>query len=232
VVDRDRLALNVEEVRRRIQNAACRVGRSPDEVQLVAVTKYVTPAVVRLLYDLGLRDFGESRPQVLWEKQPILPPDVRWHLIGQLQTNKVRRTLPMVSLLHSLDRLSLVEELVRESARSARPIDLLVEVKIVDDEAKHGFGPQELPDILRLLAPQPGLRVRGLMTMASLSEEAENARPVFRELRERRDELARSLAIELPFLSMGMSQDFEVAIEEGATHVRVGSTLFEGVDHD
>jgi pyridoxal phosphate enzyme (YggS family) len=216
----------------RIGRAAQRVGRDPNEVTLVAVTKYVGPEVVRVLYDLGLRDFGESRPQVIWEKRPMLADDVRWHLIGHLQTNKIRRTLPMVQLIHSVDRLPLAEELSQESLRIGKRSAILVEAKLVADESKHGFNPERLTETLGIISTLPGVEVKGLMSMASLSDNPEEARPVFRQLRSLRDRMAEKTSLPLKDLSMGMSQDFEVAIEEGATLVRVGSILFDGLMND
>jgi pyridoxal phosphate enzyme (YggS family) len=227
--DRARLAKNLAAIRDRMDAAAGRSGRDPNSVQLVAVTKYVGAEIVSGLYDLGLRDFGESRPQVIWEKSPALPDDVRWHMIGHWQTNKVRRTIPLVGLVHSLDRWPLAEEISRECQRQGRELPCLVEVKLVDDAAKHGFAAEELRSMLPAISRLPGVRVKGLMAMASFDEDAQTARPIFRELARLRGGLADELGIDLPFLSMGMSQDFEVAIEEGATHIRVGSILFEGV---
>lgn len=230
--NRSRLEQNLAAVVDRIDRAADRVGRDPKGVTLVAVTKYVGSEVVRKLYDLGLRDFGESRPQVIWEKRPMLPLDVRWHLIGHLQTNKIRRTLPMVELIHSVDRLPLAEELSQEGIRIGRRAAVLVEAKLVADELKHGFDPETMSESLKAISLLPGIELKGLMTMASLSDHPEEARPVFRQLRELRDQVAEATSLPLSDLSMGMSQDFEVAIEEGATHVRVGSTLFDGLIDD
>ncbi len=232
MVDRARLERNLAAVVERIGQAAVRVGRDPKEVTLVAVTKYVGVEVVQVLYDLGLRDFGESRPQVIWEKRPILPDNVRWHLIGHLQTNKIRRTLPMVELIHSVDRLPLAEELSQEAARIDKRAAVLVEAKLVADASKHGFDPDGLAESLKVISSLPALEVKGLMTMASLSDDPEEARPVFRQLRELRDRLAEETSLPMEHLSMGMSQDFEVAIEEGATHIRVGSILFDGLMDD
>ncbi|MBY0586428.1 YggS family pyridoxal phosphate-dependent enzyme [bacterium] len=229
MLHQSRLADNLALVRDSIQQAARRADRDPNSITLVAVTKYVPGEVVLSLHEMGVRDFGESRPQVLWEKAPALPADIRWHLIGHWQTNKVRRTLPYISLVHSLDRISLAEELSRESQRLGKVTPVLIEVKIVADEAKHGFLPDDLMSALATIRELPGIQINGFMTMASQGDDAESARPVFRKLCEYRNQQQVSLGVPLPMLSMGMSQDFAVAIEEGATHVRVGSTLFEGV---
>jgi len=226
------LQRNLEAVRVAIAGACARAQRAEKDVTLVAVTKYVDVAVVATLYELGLREFGESRPQVLWEKGPQLPQDIRWHMIGHWQTNKVRRALPFVSMVHSIDRMELAELVSSEAVRLGRQIPALIEVKLVEDEAKHGFSPSALREGMEHLRRLPGLSLRGLMCMASIEAEPEACRPTFRALRELRDELVQSHSSlgDFHLLSMGMSDDFEVAVEEGATHIRVGSRLFEGID--
>lgn len=222
-----RLAANLAEARRRIVAAAARAGRPANAVTLVAVTKYVEVDIIRSLYQLGQRDFAENRPQRLWERAPLLPEDARWHLIGSLQTNKARRTLPLIELLHSVDRLPLAEVIDAEAQRSGRAIAVLLEVNISGEESKHGFTPTSLRERLDALTRLPSLAVRGLMTMAPLADDPEASRPVFAGLRQ----LAADVRQTFPnadLLSMGMSQDYEVAVEEGATHVRIGSALFEG----
>lgn len=231
---RETLAANLARVRERIEEAARRAGRRAEEVRLVAVTKYVDVPVIEELYELGLRDFGESRPQSLWEKQPRLAGDVRWHLIGSWQTNKVRRTIPLVELVHSIDRAALAELVSAEAVRAGRKLDVLLEVKLAADESKHGYRPDDLRREFDQLRALPGMEVRGLMTMASLTADEGEIRTTFAQLRSLRDELREHARLEAPWgwLSMGMSHDFEIAIEEGATHVRVGSSLFEGILDD
>lgn len=226
------LKRNLEDVYATMGAACARVDRSLRDVTLVSVTKYVDSTIISALYDLGVRDFGESRPQVLWEKGPKLPADCRWHMIGHWQTNKVRRSLPFVSMVHSIDRMELAELVSAEAMRIGRQIPALIEVKLVGDEAKHGFSPTEIREEIEHLNRLPGLSLQGLMCMASLEASPEACRATFRELRELRDELNQihSTMTEFRSLSMGMSDDFEVAIEEGATHIRVGSRLFEGID--
>lgn len=194
------------------------------------MTKYVSLETIHALYDLGVRDFGESRPQSLWTRAPLLPDDVRWHFIGRWQTNKVKRTLPLIALAHSVDSWHLAERVSQESVKLGLVTPILVEVLLSGEESKAGFDPEELATTWHKLRELPGLNPRGLMTMAAESGDPEDARPTFRQLRELRDELCQQTGVPggLPFLSMGMSQDFEQAIEEGATHVRVGSALFEG----
>ncbi len=227
-----RIAANLREIRDRIAQAAARAGRKAEEVTLVGVTKYVDAAVAQALLDAGQFDLGESRPQELWSKAAALPdPRIRWHMIGHLQRNKARRTLPLVALLHSLDSLSLAESLSVEATAQSRRLPVLLEIKIADDATKHGFAIAEAPAALQAIARLPGLEIRGLMGMASLEGGETAARRDFARLRELRDALLRDCPPEasLAELSMGMSGDYEVAIAEGATLVRVGSALFEDV---
>lgn len=232
VHDLSALPRNLESVRDRIARACRRVNRRPDSVQLVAVTKYASLESLVHLYDLGVRDFAESRPQAIWDRGPLLPADVRWHLIGHWQTNKVRRTIPRIACAHSIDRIGLAEFVSVESQRLGRRLPVFIEVKLTDEVAKHGFAPESLMGDFPRLAAMPGLEVVGLMGMAAMAENAESARPAFAALRNLRDELKRRYpdGPSLDSLSMGMTQDFEVAIEEGATHVRIGSALFEGIE--
>lgn len=231
MVQASQIESNLARLTRRIAEACRRVGRSPDSVRLVAVTKTASVDAVRLLYDLGLRDFGESRTREIWDRQPQLPADVRWHMIGHWQTNKVRKTLPLLALAHSIDRWAIAEAVSAECVRLGRTFPVLIEAKLTADEHKHGFHPELLLDAYPRLLQLPGLDICGLMAMASLEDDSEEARPVFRSLRLLRDTLqsANPEGPTLRYLSMGMSNDFEVAIEEGATHVRVGSLLFEGI---
>jgi PLP dependent protein len=227
MTNKEKIAANLKEVRDRIADAARSAGRSPDEVRLVAVTKYVDAATAQLLVDAGCRDLGESRPQQLWDKAATLPdPAIRWHLIGHLQRNKVRRTLPLVHLIHSGDSLRLLEELDREAES---PLSVLLEVNVSGETAKHGFAPDELPRHVEALAALTHLEIRGLMAMAGLEGDAASARRDFAGLRELRDRLRRDWSgrFGLDELSMGMSGDFEQAVAEGATIVRIGSALFE-----
>ncbi|RLS35362.1 MAG: YggS family pyridoxal phosphate-dependent enzyme [Planctomycetota bacterium] len=208
---------------------ACRVaGRSPGSVQLIAVTKYAPIEWIEGLISLGLDQFGENRPQQLIERQARWP-QVQWHLIGHLQRNKAKSVLSATVLIHSVDSLRLAERL-SETATGRVPI--LCEVNVSGEESKDGFPREELLSVWDRLTGLPGIEVRGLMTMAPFSDDPEAARPVFTHLRELRDVLrARAEGrLALPELSMGMSGDYEVAIQEGATLIRVGSRLFEGLE--
>jgi pyridoxal phosphate enzyme (YggS family) len=225
------LAQRLRGVQQRIAAACRRAGRSADEVTLVAITKTVDVDVARLLPELGIVDLGESRPQELWKKSAALPNSIRWHLVGHLQRNKIEPTLPLVNLIHSVDSVRLLEGLEQECAKRQRHIRVLLEVNASREEAKHGFDPQEIPALGQSISRYPHLQIAGLMTMAAMSDNPEDARPAFAELRRLRDQLRQLLRQPnaLPELSMGMTNDFEVAIEEGATLVRIGSALFEGL---
>ena len=227
-----RIRENLSRVRERIAAAAVRSGQSPEAVRLVGVTKYVDAPTARLLVEAGLKDLGESRPQELWAKAAALT-DVKpqWHLIGHLQRNKVARTLPLVRVIHSADSLRLLEEISRVAQGLNLRSEVLLEVNVSGDATKHGFQPVELDPLLPQIAKLPSLFVLGLMTMAAREGDLDRARRDFAGLRELRDRLAVNCpqGVLLNDLSMGMSGDFEVAIEEGATIVRVGSALFEGV---
>jgi pyridoxal phosphate enzyme (YggS family) len=219
-------------VEERLANACRRAGRQRGEVTLVAVTKTVSTEITALLPSLGLCHLGESRPQELWKKAAALPPgNVSWHLIGHLQRNKIQPTLPLVQLIHSVDSLRLLAALEEEAARQQRLVTILLEVNAAADPAKHGFAPEDVPALGHRLLSLRQLRVRGLMTMAALAEDPQNSRPTFAALRLLRDRLQTELskAHPLDHLSMGMSNDFEVAVEEGATLVRLGTILFEGL---
>ncbi|MFM7058276.1 MAG: YggS family pyridoxal phosphate-dependent enzyme [Planctomycetota bacterium] len=230
------LTANLDDIRQRMSAACQRCGRDPSSVQLVAVTKYAAFQWVELLAALH-GECGENRPQQLAERQPRLP-QVHWHLIGQLQRNKVRLAVRHSSLIHSVDSLKLLEAIADAAAREQRCPGLLLQVNASLESSKSGFLPEELVEIWpRLLGVAGGLPIAGLMTMAAETDRAEEARPVFRQLRHLRDVLQGRpetvvAGLELRELSMGMSGDFEPAIEEGATLVRLGTAVFRGLSGD
>jgi pyridoxal phosphate enzyme (YggS family) len=227
------IADNVARIRERIAAAALKAGREIDSVRLVAVSKYVDAATAAMLLAAGCNDLGESRPQELWAKaaDPRLA-GAHWHLIGRLQRNKVARTVPLCDLIHSVDSERLLAAIQDAAIDAPTPAPILLEVNCSGEAAKQGFGPDDVRRHLPTLANYPAVAVSGLMTMAPLEGGERAARAAFAKLRELRDELMRNAlpGVTLQELSMGMSNDFEAAIAEGATIVRVGSALFEGVE--
>jgi pyridoxal phosphate enzyme (YggS family) len=213
-------------IRQRIAAAAARAGRDHSAVRLVAVSKTHPPGAVTTVAATGQRIFGESRVQEAREKIPLCSPGLDWHFIGHLQRNKIRQALPLFSLFHSIDSPELAAAIDRIAAETGSTVRGLAEVNITGEPTKHGFSPEALRTLLRPLLGLAHLRLEGLMTMAPWSDNPEDARPVFRALRELRDELAAGHGAHLPELSMGMSGDFEPAVEEGATLVRVGTSIF------
>ncbi len=224
------LERNLNEIRRRIVAASECAGRDPNAVRLVAVTKYAQLEWVQELLQLGLRDLGESRPQQLVQRAAELGADVRWHLIGHLQRNKVELVLPSVSLIHSVDSLRLLDAIQKEAVKRHLRATVLLEVNVSGEASKDGFQPDDLRRECRRLTEFSHVEIAGLMTMAPQSDCPEDARPYFAALRQLRNELTTLTdgQICIPQLSMGMSNDFEIAIEEGATLIRIGSSLFEG----
>jgi PLP dependent protein len=224
------LAERLARVRERIEAACSRAGREASSVTLVAVTKTVDPEVAGLLAELGVLDLGESRPQELWRKAEALKHlPIRWHLIGHLQRNKVERSLPLAHLIHSVDSFRLLNEVAAEGTKQGLRPRVLLQVNASREGQKHGFEFDELLAAVAELREAP-VDVLGLMGMAALSDNPEEARPAFAELRRFRDLLRTATGLPLEQLSMGMSGDFEVAIEEASTLVRIGTTLFEGLD--
>jgi hypothetical protein len=228
---RDRLSDNLRRVEERIAAACTRAGRKREEVTLVAVTKYVEAEIAAILVKLGVTHLGESRPQELWRKAAAVP-QATWHLVGHLQRNKVERTLPLVTLIHSVDSIRLLEAIDFEAAKAQRTVRVLLEVNTSGEAAKHGFTSNRVLSEAQALRASSRVQIDGLMTMAAATDDPEQARPAFRMLRKLRAEFrgAWNDPQALPHLSMGMTGDFEVAIEEGATLVRIGSALFEGIE--
>jgi pyridoxal phosphate enzyme (YggS family) len=228
-----RIATNLAFVRERIAQAAERSGRKAEAVKLVAVSKYFDADFASALVAAGCRDLGEARPQDLWQKSEALSQlNPQWHLIGHLQTNKVRRTLPWVSLIHSIDSEKLLSTVNAEAATLGRQTKVLLEVNISGDAAKHGFSPDAIEPILLRAAEWPHVAIQGLMGMASLEGGATVTRRNFAALAQLRVRLLEQCPPEasLAELSMGMSHDFEAAIESGATIVRIGSALGVGLE--
>ena len=226
----------VEDIRGRIarvhdaiERAALRSGRKPEDITLIAVSKTIGPAVIQQGVDAGITNLGENRVQEAAEKvERVTGPALRWHLIGHLQSNKVRHAVRMFDVIHTVDSVGLSSRLDRIAGEMGRTPTVLVQVKLGDEPAKSGADPRSLPAILEALDSAANLRLRGLMVIPPLSESSESTRGYFKRLREIRDGLnqGRPSDRQLADLSMGMSGDFEIAIEEGATMVRVGTAIF------
>ena len=216
----------LEEVRGRIAAACARVGRDPAEVEIVAVTKTHGPEVVQEAWDAGLTIVGENKVQeAAWKKAASVTGPF-WHLIGHLQSNKVRAAVELFDFIHSVDSAKLVDRIADIAEETGRAPHVLLEVNVSGEKSKTGMRPEDLPAVVERVRARGSVWIEGLMTMAPFSENPEDARPYFRRLRELRDETEARFGIRLPRLSMGMSGDYEVAVEEGATWVRLGTVLF------
>ena len=220
------VAENLERVRERIAQAATKAGRAVDEIELVAITKTHDAERVREATEAGQILFGESRVQEARVKIPELPSNLRWHFVGHLQKNKIRHVLPLFELIHSVDSLSLAQEINRIAEEEGMHPRVLLEVNAAGEGSKFGFRPDKLRQDMEALLALPRLSIEGLMTIPPLAKEAEASREYFVDLRKLRDRLETEFQMKLPHLSMGMTNDFPVAVEEGATLVRVGTAIF------
>jgi len=220
------IAANLAAVKSRMAHACRRVGREPSEVELIAVSKTFPAQAVREAAEAGHTLFGESRLQEAESKIPVLPAHLRWHFIGNVQRNKVRRMLPLFEVIHAVDSLRLASYIDGVAAEIGLYPKVLLQVNIGREQSKGGFEPDSFAEEIAPILALPRLEVMGLMCIPPPGRTAEDSRPWFAAMRAMRDELQGRHATPLPWLSMGMSDDFEVAIEEGATHVRVGSSIF------
>ena len=221
-----RMKKRLESVLKRIESAAKRVGRDPSEITLVAVSKNFPAGAVKEAYSLGLRDFGENRAQELREKHEELKDlDMTWHFIGRIQTNKVKYFVPIADYVHSVWRKEELDEIEKRASKIGKTMKIFVEMNVSGEESKAGVRENEIREFLNLANSYDHIEVIGLMTMAPFVEDPEEIRWVFRKLREIRDDISRNFP-SIKELSMGMSNDFEVAIEEGATFVRIGTAIF------
>ncbi len=221
------LKQNFVEISRRIEQAALRTGRNPADIKLIAVSKTVDADTAVKAFNLGIRDFGENRVQQFNEKKVKLP-EARWHFIGHLQTNKIKDVIGKAYLIHSLDRWKLAEELNKLGVSMETEVPVLLQVNVSGEEQKYGLKPDDAANFLESIGQLKMIKIKGLMTMAPLGADKEEARSVFRELQEIKLKMIKNKNhnCDLKYLSMGMSQDFEVAVEEGANMVRIGSALF------
>ncbi len=224
---------NLQEVNRRIRAACERVGRDPDEVTLIAVSKTKPVEMIAEAYEAGVRDFGENKVQEMTEKMAQLPDDIRWHMIGHLQRNKVKYLIGKVHLIHSVDSLRLAQEISAQSAKQNVDTDILIEVNIAGEESKFGISREETLALVEEAAKLPRIHIRGLMVVAPYVEDPEDNRTYFRELKNLSVDISNKNIdnISIYVLSMGMTGDFEVAVEEGATMVRVGTGIFGERDY-
>lgn len=219
---------NLNRVQENIRNACARAGRKEDEVTLIAVSKTKPVSMLEEAYALGVRDFGENKVQELVDKAGQLPEDIRWHMIGHLQRNKVKYIIDKVYLIHSVDSLRLAEEISKEAVKHGVTANILIEVNVAGEESKFGVSPEDTPGLIEEISRLPAIQVRGLMTIAPFVEKAEDNRIIFNALLKLYVDISRKNIdnVHMDFLSMGMTGDYEVAVEEGATFVRVGTGIF------
>ncbi len=219
---------NIELVKKKIKEAALRAGRNPATVKLVAVTKTVRPDRILEAVNAGITDVGENRVQELVEKKNLTGDVCNWHMVGHLQRNKVKHIIDTVSLYHSVDSIELAEEIGKRAERLGKTAEILMQVNVAGEKSKYGFRPEEVEDAARNISHIKGIKTRGLMTIAPYVDNPEQIRGVFRELKRLSIDICGKNIdnIYMDYLSMGMSGDFEIAIEEGASIVRIGSLIF------
>ncbi len=219
---------NIEVIKAKIAKAAERAGRKPEDVLLLAVTKTIDNERIREAVDAGLHELGENKVQEIMDKYDTLEREADWHMIGHLQTNKVKYIIDKVKLIHSVDSLKLAEEINKKAAKAGRVMDILVEINVADEESKFGITCENAEDIIKEMAKMENIKVRGLMTVAPFVEDGEENRGVFRRLRQLLVDINGKKIdnVNMDILSMGMTGDYEVAVEEGATIVRVGTGIF------
>ena len=228
------LVNRLRDVKRRIRLTAERVKRNPEEIKLIPVSKFRSVEEMQILFDRGIKDFAENKVQELSTKYAIFRSEVKWHLIGHLQRNKVKylTLVPNLELIHSIDSLRLAEEIEKRCQSANREMAILVQINVANDDAKFGLSPKQTWGVLKEISKLERVKIKGLMTIVPEVEDPNEVRPYFRRLKNLSEEMAEKITVkgisgvELQELSMGMTNDFEVAIEEGATMVRVGSAIF------
>ncbi len=228
------IAENYSEVLKKIEKVAASSGRNPEDITLIAVSKLKPVCDLEDAYKAGARDFGENHVQELMDKIPVLPKDIRWHMIGHLQRNKVKYIVGKVFLIHSVDSLRLAEEINKESLKAGVISDILLEVNIAGEESKWGQDPSEIIEFVKSVAVLPAVRIKGLMTVAPVTETPDENRKYFRALRELSVDIKGQNIhnVSMDILSMGMTGDYEAAVAEGATYVRVGTGIFGARDYN
>ncbi|AEE91630.1 conserved protein of unknown function [Tepidanaerobacter acetatoxydans Re1] len=219
---------NIANIKSRIKFAAERAGRNPENIDIVAVTKTIPPEIIQKAVDSGLVLLGENRVQEARDKKELVNGNVQWHLIGHLQRNKVKMALGLFSMIQSIDSLPLAEEIQKRAEQIQQTVDVLVQVNIGREKTKYGVDPDNTKSFIEKIALFPNLRVRGLMAIAPFKQNPEDVRPYFRQLREIFKNIKQTHIdnVNMEYLSMGMSNDFEVAVEEGANMVRIGTGIF------
>ena len=224
---------NLKNVEERVQAACDRAGRKREEVTLIAVSKTKPVEMLQEIYDENIRDFGENKVQELCDKIEKMPKDIKWHMIGHLQRNKVKYIVDKVEMIHSVDSIRLAETIDKEAEKHGVIANILIEVNVAKEESKFGLMPEEVPEFVEKIAGFPHIRVKGLMTIAPFVENPEKNRTVFADLRKLSVDIAKKNVdnVNVSILSMGMTNDYQVAIEEGATMVRVGTGIFGARDY-
>ena len=228
------LSDNLHEVQENIRKACERSGRNPEDVTLIAVSKTKPVSDIEQIYAAGIREFGENKVQEMNDKQKVLPGDINWHMIGHLQRNKVKYIVDNVAMIHSVDSVRLAEEISKEAVKKNVTVDILVEVNVAKEESKFGLYTEDVRQFVEQISKLPGINIKGLMTSAPFVDNPEDNRQYFKKLKDLSVDInAKNIDnVYMDFLSMGMTNDYVVAVEEGATHVRVGTAIFGHRDYN
>ncbi|CDD55740.1 MAG TPA: YggS family pyridoxal phosphate-dependent enzyme [Bacteroides sp.] len=228
------LSDNLHEVQENIRKACERSGRNPEDVTLIAVSKTKPVSDIEQIYAAGIREFGENKVQEMNDKQKVLPGDINWHMIGHLQRNKVKYIVDNVAMIHSVDSVRLAEEISKEAVKKNVTVDILVEVNVAKEESKFGLYTEDVRQFVEQISKLPGINIKGLMTSAPFVDNPEDNRQYFKKLKDLSVDInAKNIDnVHMDFLSMGMTNDYVVAVEEGATHVRVGTAIFGHRDYN
>ncbi|MDF2521603.1 MAG: YggS family pyridoxal phosphate-dependent enzyme [Clostridia bacterium] len=224
----DSIKNNIEAIKKEIEGICLKSGKNPDDITIIAVTKTVDTDRINYAVDCGMTNLGENKVQEIMDKYEPVNKNVKWHLIGHLQTNKVKYIIDKVELIHSVDSVKLAEEISKKALKNNLIKEVLVQVNVAKEESKFGIDIEEVISFVKTIAAFENIRVKGLMTIAPYDENPENVRPIFRQLRQKFDELAQMNIpnTDMKYLSMGMSNDYAIAIEEGANMVRIGTAIF------
>ena len=228
------LSDNLHEVQENIRKACERSGRNPEDVTLIAVSKTKPVSDIEQIYAAGIREFGENKVQEMNDKQKVLPGDINWHMIGHLQRNKVKYIVDNVAMIHSVDSVRLAEEISKEAVKKNVAVDILVEVNVAKEESKFGLYTEDVRQFVEQISKLPGINIKGLMTSAPFVDNPEDNRQYFRKLKDLSVDInSKNIDnVHMDFLSMGMTNDYVVAVEAGATHVRVGTAIFGHRDYN